>query len=101
MSETGKELRPSETVETFSLRRRADSPQNVALAQAIRAVDAMYEGSWVNTRYTKRYSECIQAVVGDDPIGIILYCLFTAGYCEMFDFADKVLGPAEPKPGED
>lgn len=47
--------------------------------------------------YTKTYSACIQEVVGDDPIATILGCLFTAGYCDMFEFADQVLGPETPK----
>ena len=103
MTETGKGQAKTvtETGESFSLKRRADSPQNVALAQAIRAILAMREGSWEEVEtdggyrngYTKTVSECIQAVAGDDPIGLILGCLFTAGYGEMWEFCDRVLGP--------
>jgi len=103
MTETGKGQAKTvtETGESFSLKRRADSPQNVALAQAIRAILAMREGSWEEVEivggyqgvYTKRPLKCIKAVVGDDPIGLILECLFAAGYDEMWEFCDRVLGP--------
>src|SRR5262249_2536742 len=42
--------------------------------------------------YTKSYFDCVREVVGEDPIATILDCLFTAGYCDMFEFADAVLG---------
>ena len=71
---------------------------NVTLAEHIREVSGLHEKSWTKGegdkygRYTKDYDECIAEVVGDDPIGLILSCLFTAGYCEMHDFCDEVLG---------
>jgi hypothetical protein len=70
---------------------------NIELAEAIRAIDKLREASYDRgtLRYTKRYDECIAEVVGSDPIHLLLSCLFTAGYCEMFDFCDLVLG-AEP-----
>jgi hypothetical protein len=69
---------------------------NIELAEAIRAIHKLREASYVGAgRYGKRYDECIAEVVGSDPIHLLLSCLFTAGYCEMFDFCDIVLG-AEP-----
>jgi hypothetical protein len=65
---------------------------NVRLARAIRQVQGLREASWTGENYGKSYSDCISEVVGNDPIGIILRCLFTAGYCDMFQVADKVLG---------
>lgn len=88
---------------------------NILLAKAIREISAKHEASWVpkhrqrpslnydtarydgplvwEGKYTKDYVECIYEVVGDDPITLILACLFTAGYCEMYDFCGQVLGP--------
>jgi hypothetical protein len=72
---------------------------NVTLAEHIREVSELHEKSWEAGEpygeYTKDYSDCIEEVVGDDPIGLILSCLFTAGYCEMYDFCDEVLGKSE------
>jgi hypothetical protein len=76
---------------------------NVTLAEHIREIANLREKSWKPEawqgregqwygEYQKDYDECIHDVVGDDPIGLILSCLFTAGYCEMYDFCDQVLG---------
>lgn len=67
---------------------------NVALAKAIRQVAAKREGSYdkATHRYGLSYAQAIEQTVGDDPIAIILACLFTAGYCEMYEYTDKVLG---------
>ena len=71
---------------------------NVELAKAIKAVS---EASWQpqSGEYSKKMRDCIIEVVGpDDPIALVLICLFTAGYSEMWDFVDHVLGerPREP-----
>ena len=69
---------------------------NVTLAEHIREVSQLRESSWDGStkygEYKLSYDDCIQQVVGDDPIGIILACLFTAGYSDMYDFCDQVLG---------
>lgn len=37
-------------------------------------------------------------VVGENnPIALVIACLLTAGYCEMWDFCDQVLGPEQTK----
>lgn len=88
---------------------------NHRLAHLIREISAKHEASWVakyrqrpslnyetarydgplvwEGKYTKDIDECIHEVVGDDPITMILACLFTAGYSDMYDFCDQVLGP--------
>lgn len=78
---------------------REDYPGNVRLAQAIRRVEEIHEASYNRflDRCTKRYRDCIREVVGDDPIATILACLFTAGFSDMYDFCDTVLGPQEDK----
>lgn len=73
---------------------------NVRLALAIRKVHELREASYDASAgrcggYSKRYQDCIREVVGDDPIATILSCLFTAGYCDMYEFADAVLGKVE------
>lgn len=73
---------------------------NRRLALAIRKVSELHEASYVGDEeykanphlpYRKSYYDCIREVVGNDPIATILDCLFTTGYCEMFEFADTVL----------
>lgn len=77
---------------------REDYPGNVRLALAIRRVEEIHEASYNRflERCTKLYRDCIREVVGDDPIATILSCLFTAGYSDMYDFCDTVLGPQAP-----
>lgn len=92
---------------------------NILLAKAIREISAKHEASYNPEAYqmrsmnygtgerdgplqwyggyTKTYDDCIQQVVGDDPIAMILACLFTAGYSEVYDFCDQVLGPMKPE----
>lgn len=77
---------------------------NHRLAHCIRDVERLQEASYdpglgATTRegrtggeYTKTYLVCIDEIVGDDPIWMILACLFTAGYCEIFDFCNVILG---------
>ncbi len=67
---------------------------NQSLALAIRKVAEIREGSWNEGRgeYDLLHRDCISYVVGDDPIAIILACLFTAGYSDIYDFTHKVLG---------
>lgn len=76
---------------------REDYSGNVRLAQAIRKVEEIHEASWIadGRYYAKRYPVCIANVVGNDPIAIILNCLFTAGYADMHDFCNTVLGPED------
>ena len=75
---------------------------NVGLAKAIKAVGELYEASW-QRQYDKTLRDCIIEVVGpDDPIALVLACLFTAGYSEMWDFVvqglrrTKMLKPIWP-----
>ncbi len=68
---------------------------NVELAKAIKAVGELYEASWRPQawKYSKKMHDCIIEVVGpDDPIALVLDCLFTTGYTEMWDFVEQVLG---------
>jgi hypothetical protein len=67
---------------------------NARLAKVIREVHKLREASYdkARDRYTRRHDECIREIVGDDdPIALILSCLFTAGFGEMWDFCDHVL----------
>ena len=68
---------------------------NVEIARALRQIDTLHQASWDKDkrRYTRPCGECIQEVVGNDPIALLFGCLFAVGYCEMWDFCDKVLGP--------
>lgn len=84
---------------------REDYPGNVRLAQAIRKVNELHQASYVGDEaykanphrpYAKSIHDCIHEVVGDDPIATILACLFTAGFADMYDFCDTVLGPQAP-----
>lgn len=98
-----------DTLEHEALRSRLAAGCNRSLALAIRRVEEIHEASYDKAKsyvtrdgteipkgYTKTYSVCVREVVGTDPIATILDCLFTAGYCDMFEFADTVLGPAAP-----
>lgn len=91
---------------------------NDALARAIQKIEALHEGSFQEgvkrtdydpvkhhseyvkyPDYAKSYSVCIREVVGDDPIAAILDCLFTAGFCDMHEYADRVLGTIASEDG--
>lgn len=96
-------------------------PGNHHLALAIREVERLHEASWVEGiknpewdnwvndaitkeprywlqegKYAKSMHDCICEVVGSDPIATILDCLFTAGFADMYDFCDAVLGKEQP-----
>lgn len=99
------------------LQRAAARARNEALAQMLREALKLHEASWIEKhhqapvqdvdmdtgklfiseprwigKYGRDMDACIHEVVGDDPIALILDCLFTAGFSEMWEFCDQVLG---------
>lgn len=88
----------------------AERQMNIKLATWLRAVRKAHEASFKETndigpygyriheaRYHKTVSDCIEEVIPGNPLGMILNCLFDAGYAEMWDFCNEVLGrPHEP-----
>ena len=74
---------------------------NMYLATILRKVGDLHEASWNGKgygHYTKTYRECMieAGVCESDPLTKILACLFTAGYCDMWEFCDETLGKATP-----
>ena len=61
----------------------------------LRKAGDLHEASWNGKRYTRDTYECaLEATGGDEQISMLLNCLLTAGYCEMWVAADEVLGVA-------
>lgn len=77
---------------------------NEYLAAVLRRVHAEREASWVpgggqsiataSGHYTRTYRDCYpDAGIGpDNPLGLILDCLFTAGFCEIWEFCEQAEG---------
>ena len=60
---------------------------------ALRKADYLHEASWNGNRYTRDTGECaMEATGGDRQISVVFDCLLTAGYGEMWQAADEVLG---------
>ena len=69
---------------------------NINLATILRNASDIREKSWDGERYGLTNSDAAeQACSRDNPLSIIMGCLLTAGYCDMWDFCDIVLGKAE------
>lgn len=67
-------------------------------ATKLRQVHELREASWGGNppAYTRHYPGLITEVFGNSPWAKIADCLFTAGYCEMWEFCDEILGPEQP-----
>ena len=68
---------------------------NRHLAAILRDVQDLREDSWDDNarRYRRTYQQCYEMVgLKDNPITLILDCLFMSKHDDTWDFCDQVLG---------